>query len=358
MEIADQSSTNKNKPAVKSERHYLLDGMRGAAAFAVCLYHYLSWGELVQLESAGIFAVVCFFILSSLSMVIAYRPKFSHGLNEKTVKVFYRNRIARIMPLLLLVAGLRVTYAVISGENLVAEFMRFYLTGTGLFSLHLPGYISSFIGAWSLGLELMFYMIFPVVLLLVSTAQIKNLLIVLFMLIAGQQAVIILMQKERLATLGDIEYWFSFATFLVYAPFFMVGILIERVKFYRRTFYTFLGFTLFFFVMLFSIIWNGKILTNHSLFLALGVICSLAVLFVYNGTWSDRLVPILQFAGDVSYPLYLIHWMIWFGLGFLGTWLHISVETKIFIAVIIAISGAYFVFKFIEYPVRSLLRSG
>lgn len=310
----------------------------------------------MQVESAGLFAVAIFFILSSLTMVVAYRPRFSDGLNEKNIREFFQNRIARILPLLAFVAALRLLYAIVSEQDIIAEFLRFFLTGSGLFSLHLPGYVSSFVGAWSLGIELLFYMFFPIIFLLTGSARIRSAVLALILFIAGQQAIIILLERERLNELGEIEYWFSFATFLVYAPFFMAGILIEKLVLKKRFIYSVLGFISFLVAICYSVFWNERIVTNNGLFLTLSASCMLSILLIYNGTWHARFVPILRFAGDVSYPLYLIHWMVWFALGIIMKWFPISLAAKIPMAVVVSVVLAYFTYRFIDSPLRAQIR--
>lgn len=329
--------------------------MRGAAAVTVCLYHYLSWSNVAKVESAGLLAVAIFFILSSLTMVIAYRPRFSMGLKEAEVNKFFRNRILRILPLLAFVASLRLLYAVLLGEDLMAETIRFFLTSSGLFAFHLPGYVSSFVGAWSLGIELMFYVIFPVAFLIFGTARFSKLLFALGILIVGQQAIIVLLVKERFSTLGEIEYWFGFATFLVYAPVFMSGFLIERLQFTKRAFYSVFGFAIFVCVMGFSFFYSGPIITNSLLFLVLSVGCAIATLLIYNGSCSARLEPLLKFAGDISYPLYLTHWIVWFGLNLFVSRFPMPIALKLAVALVIAVATAYFVFRFVDVPLRAKL---
>ena len=70
-----------------------------------------------------------------------------------------------------------------------------FLTGSGLFALHLPGYLSNVVGAWSLGIEIAFYAAFPIVCLLANNARLRMLLIVLATLVVAQQAVLLLLQR-------------------------------------------------------------------------------------------------------------------------------------------------------------------
>src|SRR5690606_22567685 len=95
-----------------------------------------------------------------------------------------------------------------------------FLTGTGLMALHLPGLLSNSTGAWSLGIEVAFYLIFPIVALLSHATSRLKLLLIVALLVVAQMAVL-----YRLDGLVDgADYWTLYVTPLTFAPFFALGL--------------------------------------------------------------------------------------------------------------------------------------
>ena len=54
----------------------------------------------------GTFAVYLFFVLSGLTMMMMYGDRFAVGITPDVLRGFYRKRMARLIPLLLVVAAL------------------------------------------------------------------------------------------------------------------------------------------------------------------------------------------------------------------------------------------------------------
>jgi peptidoglycan/LPS O-acetylase OafA/YrhL len=344
------------EPNTITKRHYILDGARGAAALSVCLYHYFSWSEVLVVESAGLFSVAIFFVLSALTLSFTYRDRFQKDLRVETLREFYQNRAARILPLLAFVALLRFIYALVQYENIGNEFIRFFLTASGLFAFQQPGYLSSFVGAWSLGLEIWFYLLFPIIFLLTKNLRLQVVVFVILLLLFAQQALIILLVNERLSTLGRSEYWYSFASPLIYAPFFAMGILIDRTQFEARKIYSIVGTAMFVFSIGFSLIWSTPIITNNVYFSFLGVCCGLSIFLLYHSTCPEWLVPLMRFGGEISYALYLIHWIVWYALAPVAQKMVIPNTVLIPVALISSIVLASVIHRMLELPMQRLLR--
>jgi len=100
------------------ERMWALDGLRGLAAISVVVYHGLYWHGGLLYSSAGRFAVYLFFILSAMTMTKVYKGRFSETVDVHAVGTFYRNRVARILPLLALVATLNLAFGLSRGGGL------------------------------------------------------------------------------------------------------------------------------------------------------------------------------------------------------------------------------------------------
>lgn len=140
-----------------------LDYLRGFMAFAIMVYHYSSW-TLHPFKSdsvlgvLGIYGVGIFYILSGLTLFIVYHEKIEIG----SLKSFFIKRVFRIFPLLWLSIFLSI---LLTGTKYTLKTIVLNLTGLfGVFEI--DKYIAT--GSWSIGNELVFYLFFPIVLLIVN----------------------------------------------------------------------------------------------------------------------------------------------------------------------------------------------
>jgi exopolysaccharide production protein ExoZ len=138
-----------------------LDWLRGLLALFIMIYHLTGW-KLHRPDAAetlgrlGIYGVSMFFVLSGLSMAVAYSAFIRDG---RSWAHFFIRRIFRIWPLL----WVAVT-AVILGEVMFkgreVDWILVLLNVTTLFGFISPGaYINT--GAWSIGNEMVYYALTP-----------------------------------------------------------------------------------------------------------------------------------------------------------------------------------------------------
>ncbi|RYZ97434.1 MAG: acyltransferase [Sphingobacteriaceae bacterium] len=156
-----------SKPAGTINRIDSLDYLRGLAALGIMCYHmYLfTYGEA---DSSSVFAkikiygVSIFYVLSGLTLYLVSIKKFSF--TKPVLKEFYIKRFFRIVPLLWMATALTILVAFqpefLGMKKLIANITI------------IPGAIKpeTFIanGAWSIGDELFFYILFPFLLLMVK----------------------------------------------------------------------------------------------------------------------------------------------------------------------------------------------
>lgn len=131
---------------------------RFIAAIAIVFFHYAQdlfpFHEMIPFVSKWNTAVSYFFILSGFIMVTSNYAK-----GEVSAKIYYQNRLLRIYPLYLTAALLILIYIVFSINTL--DITGFFLN---LFMLQawVPSKALSFnYPAWSLSVELLFYLLFP-----------------------------------------------------------------------------------------------------------------------------------------------------------------------------------------------------
>lgn len=140
-----------------------LDWQRGLLALAIMLYHLTSW-QFSSLDASsllgrlGIYGVSMFFVLSGLSMAIVYHG-FIDGI--RTSVSFFIRRIFRIWPLLWLVIAFTVIVGIAEGSAPSWRLVLFNLT-TAFGFLKPSLYLN--VGAWSIGNEMVYYALTPLIL--------------------------------------------------------------------------------------------------------------------------------------------------------------------------------------------------
>lgn len=145
-----------------------LDYLRGLAAAGIMFFHYLSW-TLGRFDAntvvgrIGVYGVSIFYILSGLTLWYVYRNKLN---NAQDLSRFFTKRALRIFPLLW-IATIASVLLTVNG----VDMLKLVLNLTGLFGLvDWNGYYAT--GAWSIGNELVFYLFFPVFIMLARRSKI------------------------------------------------------------------------------------------------------------------------------------------------------------------------------------------
>lgn len=136
--------------------------LRGLCALMVASYHLLYWLGLAELQALGTYGVYLFFVLSGASLAYSY-PGL--GLRPAEVLRFLAVRWMRLAPLFLVVMLAFVGMLQARNGSLIEDMpFRMLLNTTLLFGFHDPVIWSLPIGGWSLGVEFVFYLAFPLVL--------------------------------------------------------------------------------------------------------------------------------------------------------------------------------------------------
>lgn len=324
-----------------AERHHALDMVRGLAALAVAQYHFMTWNGVATVESMGTFAVYVFFVLSGLTMMMVYADRFGDGVSPAAVRGFFRKRAARLLPLLAVVAILSCVRQAFSGAPDVATAV---LTGTGLMALHMPGFLSNSVGAWSLGIELAFYAVFPIVAMLARSW--KSVAIPALVLLAAQHLVL-----WKIG--GRTDFWHYYISNLIFAPFFALGILAYFDRGPRRS--SMLAVTLLGLVALlgYSTVVRTDLMRDQLSYLVLTAGCGLVIWAAWRSRLPAWLVPIGAFLGDISYSLYLTHWI----ANDVVRVLHLPIAVHWALFTGLTLLGSYLCYRWFEAPMRNWLGS-
>jgi len=201
------------------------DLLRGLCALAVGFYHLLSWQGVADLHNIGLFGVYIFFVLSGASITLAYEHKLltiaDHG-------AFLALRYLRLAPLYILVLMLAVSYRIVTqdGDTLSTKLLNVAPNLLFLFGMGNPGTTSLVIGGWSLGIEFLFYLLFPCFLLLLSLAgKCRGWAVAIFVtLLAIQQCFVNWVFK--FGELAFVEHAGEYTQFLAFIAYFYCGCVI------------------------------------------------------------------------------------------------------------------------------------
>jgi exopolysaccharide production protein ExoZ len=285
-----------------------LDYLRGLAAIGIVIYHFNSWSFGAHdsgsiLSRFGLYGVSIFYMLSGLTLFHIYENKM---FKNENVNSFFIKRFFRIMPLLWL-----VTTITILGAKIHFEIARIFLNYSGLFSIFAPtSYIAG--GAWSIGNEISFYLLFPLVIFAYQKKKVVFfVLMALFLLCHIYFAFFVLSDKISVP-----DQWVSYINPLNQVFFFMAGTLIyilnKLIKLNRwPAILLFVSGILLF--VYFPVYGNKSNLIIGSNKIMFTLFCSLIIWSALNinATSISPVHHVLKWLGEISYSVYLLHPLMW-----------------------------------------------
>lgn len=279
-----------------SRRYEALDGLRGLAAVGVLLYHLGGWTYRPWLMAHGYLAVDFFFCLSGFVLAHAYGDRRIGWIG------FMRARLTRVWPLigLSMLAGALV---MIGHRNAILECLvmgllvlpRIWVADedsfSPLFPLNPP--------AWSLFLELLAGALwFPV-------RRLSTLWLVLVIIVSGGLLIGIGYGMGGVQTGWDrATYWIGVIRTIF--PF-ALGWACYRIQPYLRASLPAWLLAL----ILFAVLATPPLLYTATFDLVcVAVVFPLIVLLGHRDP-AGRAATVFRLSGEVSYPLYALHWVTW-----------------------------------------------
>ncbi len=204
-----------------------IHGLRGIAALAVVLFHLVHVGGIktpIFLECIGRdfgFGVHLFFILSAFSLMHSTGPRiYMPGwLSQYFIKRFFR-----IAPLFYFMLALWLAVGLIKGTG-AKDPIGIFLNLTFTF-----GFIpqSGIVwGGWSVGVEMIFYAVFPVALLLIRSH--KSALVLLVLSILATTALRAALHDQYMALDPAAQFDWSYFSFPSNMCFFVMGIYVYQL---------------------------------------------------------------------------------------------------------------------------------
>lgn len=300
-------------PHAVVDRLHSLDLLRGLCAAGVASYHYSTWSQ-AQLPQAikgllllfGTYGVSAFFVLSGYSLAHAYYSNFSDRLERPALVAYGRRRFGRLAPLFVAVVIASVAAKIFVLKKSV-DPVQVIGNVTLLFGFVDPA-STPVIGGWSIGIEVVFYLVFPLLMLMRNRP----------LVVLASAALMSVWLSVALAHQGSLEKgWTVYVHPANHWLFFCAGALL---RLYRDRLP--LRSPAFGWIGLAAIVVSCFVTAGSDFELTTGwrraVLVPVTIaLIAVTACWTVRGVAaqkISSMAGGASYTLYLLHPLLYFGL--------------------------------------------
>jgi peptidoglycan/LPS O-acetylase OafA/YrhL len=363
--MMQQELTLKSKSStdlLKTKQHFeILDGLRGVAAIAVVVFHFMEIAvpDYNKCFIAHAYLAVDFFFCLS-GFVIAYA--YGNRLEKIGLSSFFKLRLIRLQPLVVIGATIGLLLFVLDPfSNLWHSYSSklFILFLTACFMIPYPVVPERYLNlfhlnppTWSLFWEYIINVVYALVLVKLN----KKVLVVLTVIAAA--VLVYMSHRFKYGAAG----WGAGDSNYIAGPArvgfsFLAGMLVYRFNWIIKSKLGFIPvavLTLLAFVFPFSDK-NAWIVDPIIVIFYLPLVVSLGA----GAHLRSGLKNICKFSGDISYPLYMVHYpFIWIFF----SWVQkakpdIKEMGPVIIAgTILLITFAYLVLKFVDEPVRKYLR--
>lgn len=338
---------------IASKFRYDINGLRAYAVILVVLFHFKIFGFSAGFVGVDIFFVISGYLMTKIIIDQLLQDKFS-------IWKFYLARGIRILPALL---ALTVVVAIAGWFLLIPEEYKNYgkhaassitFLSNILYWRESSDYFSAgahekiLLHTWSLSVEWQFYVILPIILLVIGKIK-KSRTILNSAILVGFLISLFLSYKVSQSSQTTAFYmiptraWEMLAGGLVYTYF-------SKISFSNpiKKLIEIIGFGL----ILISLIVFDITTLWPSINAALPVIGSMLILIANNNESILTKPQVFQLTGNASYSIYLWHWPIVFFIGYWGYQNNIGI---IIIGIILSIILGWLSYRFLETPTRKYL---
>jgi peptidoglycan/LPS O-acetylase OafA/YrhL len=296
------------------------DILRGLCAVAVAVYHLMYWQGLPALHTFGTYGVYMFFVLSGASLAYTYAGRLD---SVRGMAAFLATRWLRLAPLYVAVCVAFLVFLFLrNGAWTDSIPQRLLMNATFAFGLRDPVIWALGIGGWSLGIEFVYYLAFPLVLALLPRRD-------LFALVMA--AVVALQWWWVLHTAGSPDGYQASAVAYhqlpAFAAYFVGGCAIgywRRQHEYALPLHRAVAAWISMAVLMIAL--NPPQAGDQLLGLRGAVLVAACFAVVFASGYAKlgpRLVPMAKWLGDITYGCYLLHPMFFFGFAWF-VWPHLS----------------------------------
>lgn len=300
-----------------------LDCLRGIAAFSVVLFHYtygIDHNDKIAGLQYGKMGVDLFFVISGFVIFMTIEK-------QKNKTDFPISRFIRLYPVYWIGVILTTLFSIIFLNNQISFFQ--FMANLSMLQYWLG--VSDIDGAyWTLAVELSFY---GFIYLLFLTDKLKYILSIGVVLLAAELFFYVFEYKNLIFTIFSfLKHWHLFFGGIVFYLTFQGKLSFQRL------------------MPLAALIMLVGVLSKKDLVESVIEIGIFSVFLIY--VWRkklihSKLIPVLMFFGNISYPLYVIHEVIGIGtIDLLDEKLGYFVSR--FLTIIVMIAVSFLIYKYVE----------
>ncbi len=284
-----------------------LGAYRLLLAWMVIACHTVGYYELFAFDS-GTIAVSTFFFISGYLMPLTYEKNYAHFQWRIGMKKFFINRFIRIFPIywvtILIPVVMSVFVSAIHGKweginpspTLTGWIQNILLIGLNQ-SFFWGGYERINNPAWTLDVELQYYILVPFFLFAYQKFKKLTILGLFFLSIIG------ILLYFRPVNLVDID-----RSFIAWSFFFITGFLFYKYdEKYITSSKLFIALAIIVFLLSFELHLEKLILVKNFLYSLIFISISIPLLIIQKGLRFHQSDKVL---GDLSYPTYIIHFFV------------------------------------------------
>lgn len=296
-----------------------LEFLRGICAAMVALAHTLHWGGYILLQNWTIFGVSCFFVISG---AVIY-----HNYNKlPALDLFIFKRFARLAPLYVL--AMVVTWI---GFRHPVDLKLIYNSSMTFGLLNNRCDVA---GCWTLGVEMVLYVLFPVLLAFMRSTRMIVAMLLFFLAI----------RVASLDSIDPVDWWPNYIEPGSFIVLFFGGMAVAhyapRIDLPKWAWV--LGAFVFFAAIF------GIPTERQQIFGIEGVALVAACIMLVACFWRIN-APLSRFMGEISYGVYLLHPIVW---GAFHTVLKLPVMLCVAATLPVSAALAWGVLRFYEKPVK------
>lgn len=334
-----------------------LDYLRGIMAFSIMLYQYSYLGEWNDLNpnyfinKIGLYGVTIFFILSGMSLALAYKD-FNFLSSANIINYTYK-RLTRILPLFWLILTFYLLYFLLTGTDFPSTSNILY-SYTLLFGFIYP--MPYFImGGWSIGVEVVLYVFFPIILLILNFHKFKYLIYTILLFLFIFTTFYLLNPNIPLAS-----QWPKYIIVFNHLFYFASGVILVQTKKYNtNTVYTFLiiaSITIFYFYPVINDI--DLVAGINKLFFTSTLLIFMYSIYHMQFNLPESIETVLLKNGDISYGLYLLHPICLKYVLFIASLFAINHKFFLYsLSAMLSIAGSLVIYYHFEKPISITLRN-
>jgi peptidoglycan/LPS O-acetylase OafA/YrhL len=327
-----------------------IQGLRALSIIAVIVFHFQSNWLIGGYVGVDLFFVISGFLITSMI-------ERDLGTGSFSIASFYKNRVARLLPNLfaMIVATIIIGYLVLRPYDFFQyakslQFSAIYLTNMvfakqqGYFDMSRD--VKPLLHTWSLSIEEQFYVLFPLLMILLFKFR-KYRLLALMMLAIASFAMRWRYTQQELPSEGFFSFFgrvweFIVGAAIVYLP------QAWRTKLAQQPAIFWLGMC----VIAVSLIGLDEGLPYSGLLLLAPCLATALIIIQNESLLATQWLGArsLVFIGGMSYSLYLWHWplMVWFHQSDFA----FSSDLQNLLLVITTIAISYLAWRYIEEPFR------